>query len=182
MTSIDQARLLIERAESLRDTLEDPLVLFSVLYGLWNATYIAFNGEALRELSVEILTLAEKQGTPAPLMIGHRLDGKVASTVTRLRDVVVAHRDVAAAQAHFDHAIALYDPAAHRSLTPPGAPAISDPVDLTVTLFGSLAVSVFLPEVTPTTTMHWEGVQTAYIAAGRMRMSKRTRRLCLGCF
>ena len=32
--------------------------------------------------------------------------------------------------------------------------------------FGSLAVSLFLPEVTPTSTMHWEGVQTAYIAAG----------------
>jgi hypothetical protein len=55
----------------------------------------------------------------------------------------------------------------HASITiPPGAPAISDPVDLTVAPFGSLAVSLFLPEVTPTTTMHWEGVQTAYIAAG----------------
>ena len=55
----------------------------------------------------------------------------------------------------------------HTSITiPPGAPAISDPVDLTVAPFGSLAVSLFLPEATPTTTMHWEGVQTAYIAAG----------------
>jgi lysophospholipase L1-like esterase len=55
----------------------------------------------------------------------------------------------------------------HTSITiPPGAPAISDPVDLTVAPFGSLAVSLFLPEATPTSTMHWEGVQTAYIAAG----------------
>jgi predicted ATPase len=105
--SIDQARLLIERAESLGDTLEDPLVLFSVLYGLWNATYIVFNGEALRELSGEILTLAEKLGTPAPLMIGHRL----------MAMSLLHTGDVAAAQAHFDRAVALYDPAAHRPLT-----------------------------------------------------------------
>ena len=53
----------------------------------------------------------------------------------------------------------------HASITiPPGAPAISDPVDLTVARFGSLAVSLFLPEVTPTTTMHWEGVQTISVA------------------
>jgi lysophospholipase L1-like esterase len=48
---------------------------------------------------------------------------------------------------------------------PPGAPAVSDPVDLTVPPLGNLAVSLFLPEITPLTTFHWEGVQTAYIAA-----------------
>jgi predicted ATPase len=74
---------------------------------LWNATYIVFNGEALRELSVEILTLAEKQWTPAPLMIGHRL----------MAMSLLHTGDVAAAQAHFDRAVALYDPAAHRPLT-----------------------------------------------------------------
>ena len=105
--AVDQARSLIERAEALGETLEDPLVMFSVLYGLWNASYVAFNGEALRELSVEILALAEKQGTAAPLMIGHRL----------MAMSLLHTGDVAAAQAHFDRAIALYDPAAHRSLT-----------------------------------------------------------------
>ena len=44
---------------------------------------------------------------------------------------------------------------------PPGAPVISDPVDLTVAPLGSVAVSLFLPEQTPLTTFHWEGVQTA---------------------
>jgi hypothetical protein len=48
---------------------------------------------------------------------------------------------------------------------PPGAPVISDPVDLTVAPLGSVAVSVFFPEQTPLTTIHWEGVQTAYISA-----------------
>jgi predicted ATPase len=105
--AIDQARSSIERAESLGDTLEDPLVLFSVLYGLWNASYVGFNGEALRVLSVEILTLAEKQETTAPLMIGHRL----------MAMSLLHTGEVAAAQAHFDRAISLYDPAAHRSLT-----------------------------------------------------------------
>lgn len=49
---------------------------------------------------------------------------------------------------------------------PPGAPALSDPVDLTVAPLSDLAVSVYLPNVTPIETMHWEGRQTAYIAAG----------------
>jgi lysophospholipase L1-like esterase len=49
---------------------------------------------------------------------------------------------------------------------PPGAPAISDPVDLPVSPLSSIAVSLFLPEVTPATTMHWDARQTAYIAAG----------------
>src|SRR4029434_8643471 len=49
---------------------------------------------------------------------------------------------------------------------PPSALAISDPVDLAVPPLSSVAVSLFLPKVTPTATMHWDGRQTAYIAAG----------------
>jgi lysophospholipase L1-like esterase len=53
----------------------------------------------------------------------------------------------------------------HTSVTiPPGAPVISDPVDLTVAPVSNVAVSIFLPEQTPLTTFHWEGVQTAYIS------------------
>jgi hypothetical protein len=48
--SLDQARLFIERAERLGEPPEDPLVLFSVLYGFWVAKLIAFNGDAVREL------------------------------------------------------------------------------------------------------------------------------------
>jgi len=47
---------------------------------------------------------------------------------------------------------------------PPGAPVISDPVELKVEPLSELAVSLFLPEITPLTTFHWEGVQTAYIS------------------
>jgi lysophospholipase L1-like esterase len=53
----------------------------------------------------------------------------------------------------------------HPSVTiPPGAPVISDPVDLTVAPLSNVAVSLFLPQQTPLTTFHWEGVQTAYIS------------------
>jgi hypothetical protein len=45
---------------------------------------------------------------------------------------------------------------------PPGAPVVSDPVDLTLEPLSSVAVSLFLPEQTPLTTFHWEGVRTAY--------------------
>ena len=51
-------------------------------------------------------------------------------------------------------------------VVPPGAPVVSDPVDVDMAPLGSVAVSLFLPETTPLSTMHWEGVQTAYIAAG----------------
>ena len=47
---------------------------------------------------------------------------------------------------------------------PPGAPIVSDPVELAVPALGSVAVSLFLPEITPTTTWHNEGAQTAYIS------------------
>jgi len=40
----ERAHLLIEQAEVLGEPPEDPLMLFSVLYGLWVANYVAFNG------------------------------------------------------------------------------------------------------------------------------------------
>ena len=49
---------------------------------------------------------------------------------------------------------------------PPGAPAVSDPVDLSVPPLGSLSISLFLPEISPTSTMHYDGRQTAHIVAG----------------
>lgn len=47
---------------------------------------------------------------------------------------------------------------------PPGAPVVSDPVELTVPAEGDVAVSLYLPDTTPLSTIHWEGVQTAYIS------------------
>ena len=47
----EQARLLIEQAEERGETPEDPLLLFSVLYGFWVANFVAFNGDVVRELA-----------------------------------------------------------------------------------------------------------------------------------
>ena len=103
---MERARLLIEQAEAIGEPPEDPLLLFSVLYGFWVANYVAFNGDVLRELAAQYLALAEKQGATVPLMMGHRLMG--AS--------LLLTGDFAEGRAHYDQAIALYDPAEHRPL------------------------------------------------------------------
>ena len=73
--AFDQARALIERAEALGEPPEDPLLIFSLLYGVWAANFVAFNGHLLCELSAQFLALAEKQGATIPLVVGHRLMG-----------------------------------------------------------------------------------------------------------
>ena len=54
---------------------EDPLLLFSVLYGFWVGSYVAGNGNIVCDLASKFLALAEKQTATAPLMIGHRMVG-----------------------------------------------------------------------------------------------------------
>ena len=102
----ERARLLIEQAEALGEPPEDPLLLFSVLYGFWVANIVAFNGDVTRELAAQVLALAEKQRETVPLMIGHRLMGMS----------LLATGDIAESQAHLDRSIALYDPGEHRRL------------------------------------------------------------------
>ena len=46
----------------------------------------------------------------------------------------------------------------------PGAPLVSDPVDLSVPDLARLTVSVHLPQVSPVSTFHWDGRETAWIA------------------
>jgi predicted ATPase len=102
----ERARLLIEQAEALGEPPEDPLLLFSVLFGFWAANFVAIDGDAMRELAAQFLALAEKQETTVPLMIGYRVMGQA----------LLINGDVAEGRAHFDQAIALYDPVAHRPL------------------------------------------------------------------
>jgi lysophospholipase L1-like esterase len=52
------------------------------------------------------------------------------------------------------------------AIIPPGAPLLSDPVDLKVAPLSSLSVSVFLPDATPLSTWHNDARQTAYLVAG----------------
>jgi class 3 adenylate cyclase/DNA-binding SARP family transcriptional activator/predicted ATPase len=102
----ERALLLIERAETLGEPPEDPLLLFSVLYGFWAANVLAFNGDAMRGLAAQFLALAEKQGAAIPRMVGHRLMGVS----------LMCTGDIAESRAHYDRAIALYDPVEHRPL------------------------------------------------------------------
>jgi tetratricopeptide (TPR) repeat protein len=80
--------------------------LFSVLYAFWVANFVAFNGEVCRDLAAQFLALAEKQRATIPIMIGHRLMGLS----------LLFTGDIAAARAHLDQSIALYDPAEHRQV------------------------------------------------------------------
>lgn len=50
------------------------------------------------------------------------------------------------------------------AVIPPGAPLVSDPVDLPVRALSNLAVSFYLPKRAGITSVHWDGVQTGYIS------------------
>ena len=97
---------MIEQAEAIGEAPEDPLLLFSVLYGFWVASLVAFNGDAVRELATQFLALAEKRGARGMRMIGHRLRGMS----------LLSTGAIAEGRMHFDQAMALYDPAEHLPL------------------------------------------------------------------
>ena len=104
--AVERARLLIEQAEALGEPPEDPVLLFSVLYGFWVANLVAFNGDVMRELAIQFLALADKQRATGPFMMAHRIMG-----------LSLLHTgDVVDGQANLDRAMTLYDPAEHRSL------------------------------------------------------------------
>jgi class 3 adenylate cyclase/tetratricopeptide (TPR) repeat protein len=104
--ALGQARLLIEKAEALGEPPEDPLLLFSILYGFWATNYVGHNGDALRELALQFLALAKKQTATGPLMVAHRLMGTSLSTTG----------DLVEGRTHLDKAIALYERAEHSPL------------------------------------------------------------------
>ena len=105
-TAAERARLLIEKAEALGEPPEDPLLLFSVLYGFCVANHVAFNGDLARDLSAQVLELAEKQRASFPRVLGHNLLGSC----------LLYRGEIAEGRTHLDQGIALYDPAEHRPL------------------------------------------------------------------
>ena len=106
IAAVDRARALIEKSEALGEPPEDPLMLFSVLYGVWVASRVAFNGDAMRELATQFLALAAKQNSTVPLMNGHRVMG-ISLVLTG---------GISEGGAHLDQATALYDATEHRPL------------------------------------------------------------------
>jgi predicted ATPase len=137
----ERARLLIEQAEALGEAPEDPLLLFSVLYSVWAANFVAFNGDAMRKLSAQFLTLATKQEATGLLAIGHRL---LATSLLHTGDIAVS-------RAHYDQAIALYEPVEHQPL----AFRFGQDVGVSILSFRSLALWVLgYPEAALTDTNH----------------------------
>jgi lysophospholipase L1-like esterase len=49
---------------------------------------------------------------------------------------------------------------------PPGAPVVSDPIDLAVAPLSEISVSLYFPESAPTDSMHWDGHQTGFVSIG----------------
>jgi class 3 adenylate cyclase/predicted ATPase len=105
--SLDRARSYMERAKSLGEPPEDPLMLFSVLYGVWVANTTEFNGDIIRDLAAQFLAMAKEDGTAIPLIMGHRIMGRT----------LIDTGNLAAGRAHCDEAMALYDPAKHLSVS-----------------------------------------------------------------
>jgi class 3 adenylate cyclase len=103
----EQARMLIEQAKALGEAPEDPLLLFSVLYGFWVANLVAFNSDVCCDLSTQFLSLAEKQGATVPLMVGHQIVGISLMSAGHITE----------GRTHYDQAISLYDPVEHQPLT-----------------------------------------------------------------
>jgi DNA-binding winged helix-turn-helix (wHTH) protein/predicted ATPase len=101
--AIEKARALVDQAEKLGETAPR---LFSVLAVLWIATYNAFDGDAVRGLAAQLLSLAEKQGATFTLATGHQIMGMS----------LAATGDIAEGRAHYDRGLMLYDPAVHRTL------------------------------------------------------------------
>jgi predicted ATPase len=101
-----RARFLIEQAEARGEPPDDPMLMFFVLYNFRAANYVGFNGDAMSGFAAEFLALAEKQGATVPLMLGHRLMGVSLATMGKLIQ----------ARTHYDLALPLYNPVAHRSL------------------------------------------------------------------
>jgi class 3 adenylate cyclase/predicted ATPase len=104
--AVDQARLLIEQAQTLGEAPEDPLLPFAALFGIWTRFYVAFDGDRARELAEQFLSLAEQQDAVAPRLIAHRIMGFSSLT----------GGEIATGRAHLDRAIALYDPTTDRAL------------------------------------------------------------------
>jgi class 3 adenylate cyclase/tetratricopeptide (TPR) repeat protein len=122
----ERARLLIKQAEAWGEPPEDPLLFFSVLYGLWGVSYVTFNGDVMREHAAQFLARAEELGTTAPLPIAHRMMGTT----------LLCTGDIAQARAHLDRAIVLDDTAEHR----PPAMRFGQDVRVSILAFRSMAL------------------------------------------
>jgi predicted ATPase len=102
--AVDQAALLVRRAEALGEPFEDPLLPFVVLYGQWAANLVAFNADKLLESAGQYLSLAGKNRTH--IMVGNRIRG-----------VSLIHAgEITLGLEYLNRALELYDPVEHSPL------------------------------------------------------------------
>jgi class 3 adenylate cyclase/tetratricopeptide (TPR) repeat protein len=102
----ERAHLLIEQAKALGEHPEDPLLVFSLLYSFWVASFVQFNGNLALNFAEQFLTLARKQTATAPLLMAYRVTGFSLFMTGELKKGL----------AHQDEALAIYNPADHAPL------------------------------------------------------------------
>ena len=105
--ALRQAQELIDRSEMLGEPMDDPQSLYIVLEGFFYANHIAPSGGAALEIAQRYLELAQKSAALAPLIVGHRMVGEASMFVG----------NILASRAHYDEAIALYDPSKDHNRT-----------------------------------------------------------------
>ena len=126
--ALERARLLVEQAERLGEPAEDPLLLFSLLNGLWTANIVSFNGDAACGLATEFLTRAESQNMAGPVADGYRLVGTS----------LLMTGDIEGGRARFDRGIGLRDPMEQN------APLATIGADGKVVMLGFRSVALWL--------------------------------------
>jgi len=139
--AVKDARSLIEQADALGEYPEDPLLLLVVLNGAWAGALVGFNGDVVRDLAAEYLTLAERQGTTIPLLHAARVMG-ISSLLLG---------DAERGRIHLDRAVSLHDPTEYRS----SAARFGQDLGVAVLSFRSLATWVLgYPDASITDAAH----------------------------
>jgi predicted ATPase len=94
------------RARALCRQVGETTQLFPVLWGLWLFYEVRGELQTARELAEQLLSLAQRQPDPAPVLAAHRAMGQT----------VYWQGELARARTSLEQGIALYDPQRHRSL------------------------------------------------------------------
>jgi len=135
--------------------------------GTWGAgpggPPLAANTQTFTDQTVRLIVHTSIGGTRVRI----RLSNEMGSTPLRIGAAHIALRAVGAAngadtQAGTDRPLTF---SGNTSITvPPGAPVLSDPVDLNVPALSDLAISLYLPGTVGATTIHGTASQTNYIS------------------
>jgi TOMM system kinase/cyclase fusion protein len=104
--SAPEVERVYTRARTLCRQVGEIPQLFPVLWGLWLFYEVRGELQTARELAEQLLSLAQRQQDPAPLLHAYRAMGQT----------VFWQGELARARAYLEQGIALYNPQRHRSL------------------------------------------------------------------